>query len=87
MFSNYSILTKPGASYASIALSYLKNDRVLIWDEFYTQGRNDQSNTMRVFMKYAQLKWAFYIACFGLMIFVLYEMKRRQRIIPNCLNR
>lgn len=82
MFSNYSILTKQGASYASIALSYLKKDKVLLWDEFYTQGRDDENNTMRVFMKYAQLKWAFYIACFGLIVFVLYEMKRRQRIIP-----
>ena len=37
---------------------------------------------MRVFFSHASLQWAYYISLFGMVIFVLYEMKRRQRIIP-----
>jgi len=37
---------------------------------------------MRVFLSHPELEWAYYIAIFSLLIFVLYEIKRRQRIIP-----
>jgi len=82
MFTNYSILQDMGADYASIALSYLKTDKNLWWDEYYTQGREGSGSTMRVFLNNYQLRWAFYISFFSLLAFVLYEMKRRQRIIP-----
>jgi hypothetical protein len=82
MFSNYSLLQSTGASYASNALSHLQKTNAVIWDEYYTQGRVGDESIMRVFLRYAQLRWAFYIAFFSLLAFVLYEMKRRQRIIP-----
>jgi len=82
MFTNYSILQDMGADYASLALSYLKTDKNLWWDEYYTQGREGSGSTMRVFLNNYQLRWAFYISFFSLLAFVLYEMKRRQRIIP-----
>ena len=37
---------------------------------------------MRVFLSHPELKWAYFIALFSLLFFVLYEIKRRQRIIP-----
>lgn len=82
MFTNYSLLQDMGASYASTALSFVKNNKNLIWDEYYTQGREGSQSVMRVFLNNYDLKWAFYIAFFSLVGFVLYEMKRRQRIIP-----
>jgi hypothetical protein len=82
MFSNYSLLQTTGASYASNALSHLQKTNAVIWDEYYTQGRIGDESIMRVFLRYAQLRWAFYIAFFSLLAFVLYEMKRRQRVIP-----
>jgi hypothetical protein len=82
MFSNYSLLQSMGASYASIALSYLKNQKSIVWDQYYTQDREGAESPMRVFLNNNQLRWAFYIAFFTMVVFVLYEMKRRQRIIP-----
>jgi hypothetical protein len=82
MFSNYSLLQNMGGAYASITLSYVKNDKNLLWDEYYTQGRDQVESPMRVFLTNYALRWAFYIAFFSLVIFVLYELKRRQRIIP-----
>jgi hypothetical protein len=82
LFSNYALLKKQGARYASTALSYLKQTDTVLWDEYYTQGRAGTDNSMRVFLSHEPLRWAFRVAFFSLIIFVLYEMKRRQRIIP-----
>jgi len=82
MFSNYSLLQSMGASYAGIAFSYLKNEHSVIWDQYYTQMREGGESPMRVFLNNTRLRWAFYIAFFTMVFFVLYEMKRRQRIIP-----
>lgn len=82
MFSNYGILSYRGDKYVSQALSYLKPDSYIIWDEYYTRGREGEESLMRVFLQHAPLRNALYIAIFSLIIFVIYEMKRRQRIIP-----
>ena len=82
MFSNYSLLKPAGAAYAATALSYIKNTKQVIWDEYYTQGPGGNESPMRVFLSNPQLSSAYYIALFGLFVFVVYEIKRRQRIIP-----
>jgi hypothetical protein len=82
MFSNYSLLQEQGAAYSATALSFVKNRGNIIWDEYYTRGREEADNDMRVFLKNPGLRWAFNIAFFGLLAFVIYETKRRQRIIP-----
>jgi hypothetical protein len=82
MLSNYSMLTPQGAAYAATALSYIKTTRQIIWDEYYTQGSGEAESPMRVFLNTPQLSWAYYISIFSLLVFVLFEVKRRQRIIP-----
>jgi hypothetical protein len=82
LFTNYAILQPKGANYAAIALANLKPAGNVIWDEYYTRGRSGEESMMRVFLRNPMLKSAFYIALFSLLVFVLYEMKRRQRIIP-----
>ena len=82
MFSNYSLLQNQGAAYAATALSFINNADVLLWDEYYSRGAEEPQNEMRVFLEHPALRWAWYIAFFSLLVFVLYQMKRRQRIIP-----
>jgi hypothetical protein len=82
LFTNYGLLQPKGVNYAAIALSNLKTTDNILWDEYYTQGRSGEESMMRVFLQNPMLKSAFYIALFSLLAFVLYEMKRRQRIIP-----
>ena len=81
VFSNYSVLTADGAGYAAKALSYVKNTRLVVWDEYYSKGDEERS-LMKIFFDHVYLKWAYYITLFGLLLFVVYEMKRRQRVIP-----
>jgi hypothetical protein len=80
-FSNYSMLTADGAKYAATMLSYVKNTSTIAWDEYYT-GEEDEKSLMEVFFGNRYLQWAYYTTLAAMLLFVLYEMKRRQRIIP-----
>ena len=80
--SNYSLLQSQGSEYASKVLSYLKNTPKVLFDEYYTQGEAGDETPMRVFLNNPDLRWAYFIALFSLLLFVIYDIKRRQRIIP-----
>lgn len=82
LLSNYNLLNPSGAEYAAKALSYLPATETLIWDENHTRGSTDDSAILRVLFKHDPLRWAYYLSITGLLVFVLFEMKRRQRIIP-----
>ncbi len=82
VFTNYNLLNDNNADYASKALSYLPQAKTLIWDEYYTQPPINDESILRVLFNDDNLRWAYYLALFSLLVFVLYEMKRRQRIIP-----
>lgn len=85
LFTNYSLLQPGGAAYAAKALSYLQTGETLIWDENNTKGNAESGSILRVFFKHDQLRWSYCLALAGLLVFVLFEMKRRQRIIPVLL--
>jgi hypothetical protein len=82
LLSNYNILNPSGAIYISKVLSFLPNAQQIIWDENNTKGSIDDASVLRVLFKNDNLRWAYYLAISGLLIFVFFEMKRRQRIIP-----
>lgn len=82
LLTNYSLLKEGGADYAAKALSYLPNAETFFWDEHFTRVSGHDGSILRVLFKYDQLRWAYYLALFGLVAFVLFEIKRKQRIIP-----
>ena len=73
------MLKPEGADYAAKALSYLQPKSEIIWDEFSHLGREEDLSLMRVFFNHKELKWAYYIAFFSMLIYVMYEVKRRQQ--------
>jgi hypothetical protein len=81
-FSNYSMLKHDGQQYAATALSFLKNTKQVAWDEYYSQGTDNDGSMMRVFLDHPTLSWAYYITLCALLLFLFFEIKRRQRIIP-----
>jgi len=82
LLTNYGLLSAAGPAYASKALSYLPAGQTLIWDEFNSRDSTEDKAVLRVIFGNAYLRWAYYLALGGLVIFVLFQMKRRQRIIP-----
>lgn len=82
-FTNYAMLKPGGADFAAKSLSYLGTSRQILWDEYFTRGGFNASRShLDVILGNPAVRWAYYIALFSLIVFVLYEMKRRQRIIP-----
>lgn len=82
LLTNYSLLREDGADYAAKVFSYLPKAETLLWDEHFSRKNGNDGSILRVLFKYEQLRWAYYIALLSLIVFVLYEIKRRQRIIP-----
>ena len=80
-FTNYQLLTLNQSAYAATALSHLPVQPVY-WDEYQNKGRFDEQSMFGVLMRHEQLTWAYYIALFGIALFLLFKSKRTQRIIP-----
>ncbi|WP_443937522.1 DUF4350 domain-containing protein [Pedobacter sp. MW01-1-1] len=81
-FSNYNLLDKDGSEYAGKALSYLQGSQALIFDDYYSHIDEEEKDVFSVLFAHRELKCAYYVCLFALLIFVLYEIKRKQRVIP-----
>lgn len=82
-FSNYFMLHQNNAEYTAKALSYIDPAVTHIyWDEYYKTGTATSDTPLRFLLNNEFLSWAYYITLFTMILFVLFEMKRRQRPIP-----
>lgn len=82
IFSNYALLSDRGDDYAAKVLSYLPKSEAIYWDEYQNGDIPEDTSLLRVFFSRPALSWAYYLSLFGMVVFILYEMKRRQRVIP-----
>ena len=85
-FTNYFLLHKNNISYYENVLSVLspKINRIA-WDEYFANKRKEpakSSNWISGFLKHPSLKWALLTALLSLLVYVLMEMRRKQRYIP-----
>ncbi|GAK75858.1 DUF4350 domain-containing protein [Nonlabens ulvanivorans] len=80
-FTNYYMLKDGKHQYAVEALSYM-NDGPVFFDDYGKSGRKVITSPMRFVLSQPALKWAYYIALLGVIIYMIFASKRRQRIIP-----
>ncbi|TCI91106.1 DUF4350 domain-containing protein [Tenacibaculum sp. M341] len=88
-FTNYNLLNE-NKSYASNVLSYLPN-RLTLWDPHIrrskenarNQDRNDSTSALNFFSQHSSLKWSLYVAFIGLLTFLIFNARRKQRAIPE----
>ena len=82
-FSNYFMLYNNNNDYTAKALSYIPSDiKTLHWDEYYKLGREGADTPLRFFLSNNFLTWALWLTVIAVLIYVLFQAKRRQRIIP-----
>jgi hypothetical protein len=67
--------------FISQTLSYLP-ERPIWWTEYYQLGRLESLSPLRVILKSEALSWAYYLLMAATVIFIFFEGKRKQRIIP-----
>jgi len=82
MLTNYGLLNKDCADFVAKSLSYLPQTQYLYWDQYQNHDVAVDESPMRVLLGNDYLRWAYYLSVVTLLLFVVYEMKRRQRIIP-----
>jgi hypothetical protein len=94
IFSNYFLLTKSNYQYFDNVISYLRLEPERIyWDEYYknvssARGRNSKNqnkdkdfSTLDVIRQHPALLWAFCIALAGILLYVFFNLKRKQKVI------
>lgn len=81
-FSNYFLLTENYATYTRNVLSYLPKDQQLLWDEEYKTGKHINVSPLHILLGNKYLKWSYYFVLIGVLLFVIFEGKRKQRSIP-----
>ena len=80
-FTNVYLLAGSNYEFASTTLSYLANAPVE-WTEFYHLGRMETGTPLRFILNNEPLRWAYYITIVAILLYMIFEMKRKQRIIP-----
>jgi hypothetical protein len=91
-FSNYFLLKKDNYKYMEQAFSFSNNNPDhLYWDDYYrllTQKRNSNSKSsgssnLGFLLSHKEFAWAFWLSLLLLTLFILFGLKRRQRIIEK----
>lgn len=81
-FTNYFILKSSNNQYTASVLSYLDDSKPIFLDAYYKTGKSRITSPMHYLLSSKSLKWAYYIALIGILFFVIFEGKRKQRYIP-----
>lgn len=81
-FSNYHLLKANHAQYAAELLSYLPENKTIHWFLKDQSVSEISSSPMRYILSQPALKWAWYFFLIGMLIFMIFNAKRRQRKVP-----
>lgn len=82
LFANYTILKSPNQQHTANVLSYLRDDLPILWDSYYKTGKSKITSPIYYLLSSKYLKWAYYMVLIGVLFFVIFEGKRKQRSIP-----
>lgn len=81
IFTNINLLDGNNHRFVAESLSLLPAQDVF-WSEFYHLGRREATTPLRFILTTEPLRWAYYLTVLSLLLFILFEAKRKQRIIP-----
>lgn len=81
-FTNYFMLHNANYAYTEGALKYIPEDSPIYWDNHYKNGKVVQTSPLRMILSNRYLKWAYYMLIIGVILWVFFEGKRKQRAIP-----
>lgn len=79
-FTNYYLL-KNNYKYIESVCSHLDSDTIY-WNVEGAEKGSISESPLRFIFSQPALKWAWYLSLFGILLFMIFNAKRRQRIIP-----
>ena len=86
-FTNYHMLDSLHMSrYVAQALSHLPRTNEVLWDEYYKDGnirrRQLEEHPLQFIYSQPPLKWAFLLSIVGMLIYMVFEAKRKTPVVP-----
>lgn len=82
VFTNYQMLASPSTKYISTVMSYLPKEIPYLYDRNYKIDPEISNSPLRYILSQPPLKWSWYLLLLAIGLFLLFNAKRRQRIIP-----
>ncbi|SDS61710.1 protein of unknown function [Formosa sp. Hel1_31_208] len=79
-FTNYNLLKKSNQKYVSSVMSYLSDDTIY-FDSRNKRGKELGSSPLRFIFSQPPLKWAWYLALITTLLFMIFNAKRKQRVV------
>ena len=81
-FTNYYLLFKQHHAYIERCLSSLE-DQATYWDDYYKVPHQQEISKLAFIYQHPALEWAWYLAISLCCLYVLFRIKRQQRVIPQ----
>lgn len=81
-FGNYFMLKENNYQYTQNLLAYINPKQQILWDNYYKSGKTFYTSPLFLLLSNRYLKWAYYFIIIGVVLFVIFEGKRKQRSIP-----
>lgn len=82
VFTNYHLLKNNNHSYASAVLSFIQDQYSIYWNTNEYERSEKGENHLRVILEHDSLRWAWYFLWIGFLCYLIFNAKRKQRIIP-----
>ena len=80
-FTNYHLLKDNHSKYTENVVSYIPKGK-LLWFVKDQNGEIASDSPMRFILSQPALKWAWLLSLIGIIIFMIFNAKRRQRVVP-----
>lgn len=82
VFSNFHLLKGNHYEYTEKLLSYLPEGDVFWYTKNYS-GQNISDSSLRYILSQPGLRWAYYMSLISLLLFIIFNARRKQRIVPE----
>ena len=82
VFTNYFMLKDQNLGYTGGVTTYLLEEETLYLDAYYKNGKTIATSPMRIFLETKEFKWAYYLSLIGVLFYIIFQGKRKQRAIP-----
>lgn len=82
VFTNYQLLKSENTKYVNQLISFLPNNNVY-FNKNQKRNKSLGDSPLRYILSQPALKWAWYLSLISLALFLFFNGKRRQRIVPT----
>jgi len=82
VLTNYQLLNSESTKYVSTLMSYLPKEVPYLFDKNFKADPELSNSPLRFILSKPPLKWSWYLLLLSIGLFLIFNAKRRQRVIP-----